>query len=82
MNCSTDPKYYLDPVLAECREWKAKISAEMADWEAYRKRQRETPCLTPDGKPWPMAKPEDMTALRERNRPPARVETLGRSTCN
>jgi hypothetical protein len=40
-------------------------------WEGYRKHQREDPCLTPDGKPWPRAKPEDMAALREQNKPPA-----------
>jgi hypothetical protein len=57
-------EYYIDPILAECRERKAKISAEMADWESYRKRQRETPCLRPDGTPWPEASPEELAAMQ------------------
>jgi hypothetical protein len=71
MNCSTDPHFYLDPVLAECRERKARVIEKYGGWDGYNKHLEEDPCLTPDGKPWPTAKPEDMAALRERNKPPA-----------
>ncbi|MDR3324597.1 MAG: hypothetical protein LBS82_01225 [Spirochaetaceae bacterium] len=71
MNCSPDPDYYIDPVLAECRERKAHVVEKYGGWEGYRKHQREDPCLTPDGKPWPTESPEDAAARMERNKPPA-----------
>jgi hypothetical protein len=62
---------YEDEVMRDCWERKAQLSAEMADWDAYTKRQRETPLLTSAGKPWPMAKPEDLAAMMARNKPPS-----------
>jgi hypothetical protein len=62
-------EYYIDPILAECRQRKAELLEEYGGWEGYCKRQREE-TLRPDGKPWPMAKPEDLAALKARNKPP------------
>jgi hypothetical protein len=61
-------KYYIDPILAECRERKAEVSAEYETWEAYsRHLDEDRPRLEAEG--WKFANPQLHEIFHDENKP-------------
>jgi hypothetical protein len=55
--------YYPDPILDECRQRKAHVIEKSGGWKGYLK-HLDDETLRPDGKPWPVASPENLAALQ------------------